>query len=145
MNSVASMPRGREDDAVDPLRAQHLQVLLLAVQVLVAVAQQDGVAPRMRRALDRVDEFGEEGIDDVCDDQAQHAACACAHAARCRVGRISQGLNRLEHALTCRDGDAARVVQHVRNRGRGHGRQARDVTDGGGAGGHDGNESVLTR
>jgi len=55
--------------AVAAPRADAPQILLLAVELLVAVAEHQGVAPALRRGLDRLNQSHEERVGDVGDNQ----------------------------------------------------------------------------
>jgi hypothetical protein len=116
----------RDQDALDPVLFQQLQVTRLPVQLLVAVAQDDGQAGHARLVLDAPGDVGEERVRHVRHDQADGAAAARAQLPGRLIPDEPQRLDRRVHPVPGRPGHDVGPVEHIgdgahRNAGlRGH-------------------------
>ncbi len=91
-----------EQDAVDALREQGLQMLLLSEGILVGVAEQHAIAEPLCRVFDAAHDLGIEGVGDVGNDDADDAGAAGLEAARDGVRMVVECLHRGVHFLAPR-------------------------------------------
>ena len=127
---LAATDETDQQGAVNLLRDQHLEVLLLAGSVARDAAKQDGVASLIGEQLDPLHEVGEEGVGDVGHEQGERVGGFGHQASRDRVGPVSQDLDRLFDAVPGLGSHRARAIEEPRHCGSGDARAPGNVVNG---------------
>ena len=128
---VARAVRRGEDDAVDLTAAEHGELGPLLVRILAGAAEQQAVAAHARHRLDAGDDFHEEGVHQVGDDDAEGVGAAQAEAAGDGVALVAELVHLGEHAGARGLADVVVVVEHLRDRGDRDAELAGDALHGG--------------
>ena len=92
--------------------------------------KQDGEAARRGGELDGLEQLGEERIGDVADDHAEQPAGSFAQAARGRIGRVTELVDRSPYPRQQHGADLLRIVEDVGDGGHRHLCELGHVADG---------------
>ena len=139
----ADLAIGRDQDATHALLLEEVEIARLAVDVVVAVAEDHRQAVARSLALGPSGEVGEERVAHVEDDEPHRRAAADAQLPRRVVAHVAELLDRRAHATDGLRRHLLAVIEHVRDGAHRHPRLLSDVTD---VGTHRApNPSVLAR
>ncbi|MNN13840.1 hypothetical protein D3C81_1268860 [compost metagenome] len=123
-----AMPQ--HDQTIGLVAPEHLRVALFAVGLMLGIAQQNGVADRLRGILRALQDLGEEWIGDIRDGNQDLAAALGLERPGNRVGDIAQrGGCLLDARARCRQ-DFLRPRKRPRHRAGGDADVLCDVVDG---------------
>ena len=114
-SDVAAVRLGRrQDQPVDLLRLQHGQATQRLFLIFGRVAQEQTIADRMGRALDRMHDGGVDRAGAVGDDQAEGLGCARRQCLRHRTGHVVQPFGNRQDSGSRFGTELTLVVQGVR-------------------------------
>ena len=123
---------GRDDQAVDPARAERRRELAFSVGLLVGAADEREHATFARGVLDAAVHGSEEGVRDVLEDQADagRLAVRAAQRARGQVVPVAEQRDGVADPLDEVAADALATVDDARDRAQAHARDGRDLAHG---------------
>ncbi|MNV65469.1 hypothetical protein D3C71_1581630 [compost metagenome] len=119
------------DEAIHALLRQHIQVDLLAVGIVIGVAQQERIARCKAGVFHGAHQLREIRVGVVGHQHADGVRGVHLEAARDGAGHISQALHCVQHPLLRAGQYRSRLVEHMRHRGDRHPGNACDVLDAG--------------
>ena len=116
----------------DPANAQFQQALnirSIALRLIICIQYDHVIAEFEGSFLDGLHQIGKEWVGDVRDDQSERAALPGSQVARMDIRCVARVFNRSENPSLCFVADETRLIDDVRDGGRGHARELGYVFD----------------